>query len=131
MLFVGLGPNHNVIKIDMTDPPDMFLQRHHDTLLMSRRCVSALYRHDNPFPKAKGCKGSGVFNMVRVDKCLEEGIRHVNFPPDFSLGTVSEDIVDSRKWEGIRYSDFVQATIVNNPTWQDRRVGFGDNEGRG
>jgi hypothetical protein len=56
-------------------------------------------------------------DIIQVNMCLEKGIRHVHFAPDFSLGAVSEEIINTQKRMSVKDCVCIQYLVVVYPTW--------------
>ena len=88
MFFKVVGPNDDIVEIDVTNGTDVRAQgRIHATLMCTGR-VAASLRHDRPFVETEGGGDSRVLNMVGMYACLKERVSHVEFPPDLTARAV-------------------------------------------
>jgi len=56
-------------------------------------------------------------DVVRVYSCLEKGVGHVQFTPDFPFRTVREYVIYAWEWVGVKNRVGIQDSVVIYPTW--------------
>ena len=79
VFFKGLGPDDDVVQVDVTDRTNVGAEGGEHAALVRRWGVAAALGHYGPLVKPEGGGDSGVFDVVGVYAGLKEGIGHVDF----------------------------------------------------
>ena len=77
-----------------------------------------------------GSHDCSIFDIIRVHSSLEKGVGHADFPPNFTICTVHQDIIDSGEWIAIGDSVHINPSVVIYQPWQHGVIHLGNHEGQ-
>ena len=126
MIVKGLGPDYDVVEVDVADVPDEWAEGGEHAALVCGGGVAATLRHHRPFVQAEGGGDRRVLNVIRVHMRLKERVSHVKLTPDAPLRTIGEDLLHTRKGVDVRDGVLVQNTVVVDPSGKSRGISFGN-----
>ncbi len=89
VLFQRLGPNDNVIQINVANFTNEIMESIIHMTLMNRRRVFHALRHDSPLIQTKRSGHSSQWDTVRVHFCMEETVGHVQLAPNLTITSIS------------------------------------------
>jgi hypothetical protein len=130
MFIEGVGPDNDVIQIDVTDLPNPRPKCSHNSSLVDGWRVFQAHRHHCPLKEPKWCKHCSKWDIRWLHPCLEETVRHINGSPNPTFCTIIKNIVNPRQGMRIRDGVLVELSIIVNPTWEDRRIRLRNNKCR-
>ena len=83
-----LGPDNNVIQVNMADASYEWAESGSDSPLVNRWCIFDSHWHYDPFVKAPRCVYRCKFYVIRVHASLKKTVCHVEGSEEFSSSAV-------------------------------------------
>lgn len=124
----GVGPNDDVVQVDVTNGPNVGPEGGKHATLMRCRGIATPHGHDGPLVEPEGRGDGSEMNIVGVHFGLKKRISHINFGPVFTACAISQDVIDAREWVGIGNGICIELAVVIDPSRQVSGVFFCDQE---
>lgn len=115
MLLQSLRPDDNIIEINVAYLTDQRVQGNMHLALMSCGSVLAPLRHYQPHIQPEGDVDSSVGHVVGMYTGLVKRVCHVEFAEELGVPNVTEYVCHFREWVRLRYSVFIEDTIIVHP----------------
>ena len=112
----------------MADFSNQRSQRREHSPLVRGRSIPKTLGHYGPFVQSEGSSYRSKLDVIWMHFRLKECIGHIELTPNLPSPAIGKDFLYGRKRVCIGKGEFVQKTIVVNPSRVSRRVSFRNEE---